>query len=169
MKNLLFLFLVSIFLYSCGTKSKPKTIYIVRHAEKQLTQDRDPELAQVGMFRSIKLSQILADKDIKHIYSTNYKRTRHTAQPTSDDTQLPIQIYDPAKQEEFAELLKGLEGNILVVGHSNTAPRLVNILLGEEGKYPDLEDVDYENIYIVSMDEGGSTSEVKTFKDFSEQ
>ncbi len=164
-KILLALFFVGI-IGSCGTKSNPKTIYIVRHAEKQLTQDADPNLAQVGMFRSIKLSQILADKEIKHIYSSNYQRTRQTAKPTSDDLRIPVQIYDPGKQKEFAEVLKGLDGNVLVVGHSNTAPRLVNILLGEEGKYPDLEDVEYDNIYIVSLEPETASVEIKTFKDF---
>ena len=166
MKNFIITCLAFLFLSACESTTNPKTIYIVRHAEKLLTASQDPELAQVGMFRSIKLSQLLSNKNIKHIYATDYKRTRHTARPTSDDTQVPIQIYNPDKQEDFADLLKGLEGNVLVVGHSNTAPRLVNILLGEEGKYPDLQDVEYDNIYIVNIEPGSTSAEVKTYKDF---
>lgn len=165
MKKVLLALLVIGFLSACGSNNKSKTIYVVRHAEKMLTQDSDPDLAQVGRVRSIKLSQILEDKDIKHIFSTDYKRTRNTAQPTSDLFQLPIQSYDPRDQEGFAKSLMELDGNVLVVGHSNTAPGLVNILIGED-TYPDLTDVEYDNIYIVSLGLDGTTSEVKTFGDY---
>ena len=135
MKNLLLLLLGGLFLVSCGTNPEPKTIYIVRHAEKMLVEDPDPELAQVGIIRAKKLAQILTDKEIKHIFSTDYKRTRMTAQPTADQAGIQIEPYDPRDQEAFAEKLKGLEGNILVVGHSNTVPELANFFIGSGKRF----------------------------------
>lgn len=138
----------------------------MRHAEKMLVEDPDPELAQVGTIRAKKLSQILADKEIKHVFSTDYKRTRMTAQPTADQAGIPIEAYDASDQEAFAEKLKSLEGNILVVGHSNTAPRLANILVGSGTPYPDLTDVEYDNIYILEFKENGFSASVKKYGDF---
>lgn len=166
MKNILSILLGALLLISCGTSHEPKTIYIVRHAEKMLVDNPDPELAQVGIVRSKKLAQILADKEIKHIFSTDYKRTRLTAKPTSDQIGIPIESYDPSDQQAFAEKLNGLEGNILVVGHSNTAPRLANILDGSGSPYPDLTDVEYDNIYILDFKENGFSANVKKYGDF---
>lgn len=166
MKKLLLILLTGFLFASCGSSPEPKTIYIVRHAEKMLVDNPDPDLAQVGIVRSKKLAQILADKEIKHIFSTDYKRTRLTAKPTSDQTGIPIESYDPKDQEAFAEKLKGLQGNILVVGHSNTAPRLANILIGSGSPYPDLTDVEYDNIYILEFKENGFSASVKKYGNF---
>jgi len=166
MKNILLILLGGLLFISCGTSPEPKTIYIVRHAEKMLVDNPDPELAQVGIVRSKKLAEILADKEIKHVFSTDYKRTRWTAKPTADQEGIQIESYDPRDQEAFAEKLKTLEGNILVVGHSNTAPRLANILVGSGSSYPDLTDVEYDNIYILEFRENDFVANVKKYGDF---
>jgi len=84
----------------------------------------DPELAQVGYVRAKKLAQILENQDIKHVFSTDYKRTRMTVQPTADHAGLSIQSYDPEDHDALVEQIRSLDGNILVVGHSNTVSRL---------------------------------------------
>lgn len=165
MKNLILLSLVLLFLASCSPSPKPKTIYIVRHAEKQLEGD-DPELAQVGQIRAQKLAQILSDKNIKHIYSTNYIRTKSTAKPTADQQGLEIQVYDPRNHDELVEKLKTDEGNILVVGHSNTVGQIANYFVGDAEKYKDLEDIEYDFIYVVTLDDNSSSVERKTYKDY---
>jgi phosphohistidine phosphatase SixA len=165
-KNLLLSFFVLLILGACTPSPKPKTIYIVRHAEKMLVEDSDPELAQVGILRSTKLAQILADKDIKHVFATDYKRTKNTAWPSADQAGVKIELYDSKDQEAFAEKLKRLEGNILVVGHSNTASRLVNILVAGGETFPDLTDAEYENIYIVDLKKEETGVRVKTYKDY---
>ena len=166
MKNLLLILLGGLLLVSCGTSPEPKTIYIVRHAEKMLVEDPDPELAQVGIIRATKLSQILAEKDIKHVFSTDYKRTRMTSQPVADQAGIQIQTYDPKDQEALAEKLRALEGNILVVGHSNTVPDLANFFIGSGEKFPNLTDDEYQFIYVVTLDKSGERVEQKTYKDF---
>ena len=59
------------------------TVLIVRHAEKQLVGN-DPQLAYVGNVRALKLAQILEKEEIKHVFSTDYIRTKNTAKPTAD-------------------------------------------------------------------------------------
>lgn len=145
---------------------QPKTIYIVRHAEKQLYGD-DPELLVAGTVRSNKLSQILSDQEIAHIFSTHYKRTRLTAMPTANEAGVKIESYDPKNHDALVEQLRGLEGNILVVGHSNTVSQLANYFVGDGEKYDDLDDSEYNFIYMVTIEKDGSSSVVrKTYKDY---
>lgn len=165
MKNLLLLFSLLLILGACTSTNSPKTIYIVRHAEKQLVGD-DPELAYVGGVRAKKLAQILSDQDIKHIFSTDFKRTRLTAEPTAMASGVEIQSYDPKNSEGFVEQLRGLEGNVLVVGHSNTVSQLANSFLGDGEKFADLTDLEYNYIYVISIESNSSTVVRKLYKDF---
>lgn len=166
MKNLLLLFALILLLASCTTQNSPKTIYIVRHAEKQLVDNPDPDLAQVGQVRAKKLAQILQNQEIKHIFSSDYKRTRQTAQPTAEQFGLIIQTYDPRNQDALVDQLRSLEGNILVVGHSNTVSQLANYFVGDGEKFEDLQDIEYDFIYEVTLDKNGSSVLRKLYKDF---
>lgn len=160
------LFVLVIFFAACSSKQEPKTIYIVRHAEKQLTGN-DPELTVAGNARAGKLAQILADKEIAHVFSTDYKRTRLTAAPASSEAGVEIEIYDPKNHDALAEQIRELEGNILVVGHSNTVGQLANYFVGDGDKYQDLEDSEYNFIYVVTLEKDGNSSVVrKTYKDY---
>ncbi len=134
MKNLLLLFSLLLLLGACTFQNSPKTIYIVRHAEKQLVGD-DPELAYVGGVRALKLSQILEKENIKHIFSTDYIRTKSTAKPTAEKAGLSIEIYDPKNHDALVEELRKREGNTLVVGHSNTVSKLANYFVQDAPKY----------------------------------
>lgn len=166
MRNLFLILFTSLLLISCSKKEKTKVIYIVRHAEKQLVQDPDPELAQVGYVRSRKLAQILQDQDIQHIFSTDYKRTQLTVKPTAEQAGLEIQSYDPRNQSVLVEKLKELDGNVLVVGHSNTVSQLANEFIEEGEKFQDLQDNEYDFIYEVHLNPEGSMVLRKVYKDY---
>ncbi|MFN3760618.1 MAG: SixA phosphatase family protein [Algoriphagus aquaeductus] len=165
MKNLLLLFSLLLILGACTSPNSPKTIYIVRHAEKQLVGN-DPELAYVGGVRAIKLSQILEKENIKHVFSTDYIRTRNTVKPTAEKAGVEIEIYNPNNHDALVEELRKREGNILVVGHSNTVSQLANYFVGDGEKFADLTDLEYDFIYVVSLEKNGSKVERKVYKDF---
>jgi broad specificity phosphatase PhoE len=150
---------------ACTSQNSPKTIYIVRHAEKKL-EGNDPELAYVGGVRAEKLAQILEKEEIKHVFSTDYIRTRNTAKPTAERAGIEIEIYDPKNQDALVEELRKREGNILVVGHSNTVSQLANYFAGDGGKFADLTDLEYDFIYVVTLDKNASKVERKVYKDF---
>ncbi len=166
MKGLIGLLLICFLMISCKSEKKEKTIYIVRHAEKQLVQDSDPDLAQVGYIRAKKLAQILKDQEIKHIFSTNYKRTQLTAQPTAEQAGVEIQSYEPSNHDELVDKLHELEGNVLIVGHSNTVSRLANYFIGEGEKFNDLTEDEYNFIYEVKLSKDGSAVLRKLYKDY---
>ena len=165
MKNILFLLLSILILSACTAQNSPKTIYIVRHAEKQL-EGNDPELAYVGEVRAKKLAQILEKEAIKRVLSTDYNRTRNTAQPTAAAAGLTLEVYDPKNQETLVADLRASEGNVLVVGHSNTVSHLANTFVGEGEKFADLTDLEYDFIYIVTLEKNGAKVVRKTYKDF---
>jgi probable phosphoglycerate mutase len=136
------------------------TIYLVRHAEKQTGPD--PDLTVVGRARADILSRELQDAGLTAIWSTDTTRTIETAKPTSRRTGLPIQIYDAGRQAAFANQLKVTPGAILVVGHSNTIPDLVDLLGGKAGA-PIVEATEYDRLYVVTVTKGRAKSELRRY------
>lgn len=166
MKRYLSILLFYIAFYSCSPNQEPKTIYIVRHAEKILVGD-DPELSVAGTARSKKLAQILEEKDIQHIYSTNTIRTKATVQPLADKLGISIETYDVKMHDDLVKDLRIRKGDAVVVGHSNTIQHVVNYFVGTDEKYQELEDVEYNFIFVITLFENGSSSvERKLYKDF---
>ena len=165
MKNCIVLFSFLLILGACTAQNSPKTIYIVRHAEKQL-EGKDPELAYVGEVRAKKLAQILEKEAIKRVLSTDYTRTRNTAQPTAAAAGLTLEVYDPKNQDALVADLRASEGNVLVVGHSNTVSQLANAFVGEGEKFADLTDLEYDYIYVVTLEKNGAKVVRKTYKDY---
>lgn len=110
------------------------TIYLVRHAEKDLFSNNstDPPLTKCGEKRSENLSTFLMDVELDVIYSTNYNRTKNTALPTSISKNMVIKQYDAQDLESFSKLLIKNKQNALVVGHSNTTGVLAGLLVGQE-------------------------------------
>jgi 2,3-bisphosphoglycerate-dependent phosphoglycerate mutase len=160
-----FLFLATIFFLSCKTT----TYYIVRHAEKESsttmsanTMTSDVPLSEAGKQRAAALKTALQKENIKYIFSTNYVRTKSTAQPLADAINVPIEIYDP-KDPGFANKIKSLDGNALVVGHSNTVDDLVNELAGKKEIKGDLPDSEYGDLFIVKKKGNKLRFETKHF------
>jgi phosphohistidine phosphatase SixA len=178
MKNLL-LFFISICLFiSCQSDSTPddqfnfnvvKTILLVRHAEK-VDLSKDPPLSEAGMKRAERLGAMLKNHPIKSVFSSDYDRTRSTAAPVSRAYGLNTQIYETDDLTLLKkELLKLKMGEMaVVVGHSNTTPVVVN-LLDNKGTFEQIDESDYENIFLVKMNEKGEVSSIKTSFDAYEK
>ncbi|HAZ23380.1 MAG TPA: histidine phosphatase family protein, partial [Algoriphagus sp.] len=62
----------------------------------------------------------------------------------------------PSNHDELVDKLHELEGNVLVVGHSNTVSRLANYFIGEGEKFNDLTEDEYNFIYEVKLSKDGS-------------
>lgn len=131
------------------------TIVLVRHAEKMKDQ-KDPDLTNDGNLRASKLKDLLSTIPLNQIYSTDYNRTFQTATPTSNAQGVEITSYNPRELNDFGNmLLQTQKGkNILVVGHSNTTPKLLNFFMKETVVESILES-DYGNLYIVNIDSKG--------------
>lgn len=136
------------------------TYYFIRHAEKNRSdaKNKNPHLIQKGILRAAKWSLVLEHVKFDAIYSTDYNRTKETAQPTAEKNGLEVTIYDPRKlnSEEFSSNSKGK--TVLVVGHSNTTPMFVNAVLGKE-KYESIDDNNNANLYIVTISANGEMTD----------
>ena len=126
------------------------TFFLVRHAEKASTGE-DPSLTTEGQERAEELARFLQEVPIDAIYSTDYKRTMETAMPTATAKNVPIESYDPSDLATFAAALQEATTNkkILIVGHSNTTPALINIFANSD-QYTSLSEKQYDNMYILS-------------------
>ena len=156
-RTALFLMLLGLHLGGHAQDSESMfTIYLVRHAEKELTSDnpKDPPLTPCGEQRAAGLEVFLSAIQLDAVYSSDYVRTRSTALPVVQNRNMETRLYDPKKPEEFAKLLIERGENALVVGHSNSTPVLAGLLVGE-----DLEPIDesiYNRIYqvVISKEKG---------------
>lgn len=134
MKKLLIVASAVVLISACGKTEKPEAeseIYLVRHFQKQAAtaqSGKDVELTQEGRTNAEHLAEHLKNKGITSIYSTNYKRTKQSAKPTSDALSLELSEYDPSNLEAFAEQLLSSQENHLIVGHSNTTGVLFGLL-----------------------------------------
>ncbi len=142
-------------LVACATAPGAKdnfTLYLVRHAEKQADGSRDPELTEAGKQRSERLASWLKDKDIQQVWSSDYKRTRYTAEPTLSKFGIDLIIYDPSDLTALREKLLSNRKNALVVGHSNTTPQLARLLCNCE--IDDIDDSEYDRLIVVPTVDG---------------
>lgn len=132
--------------------SETTTYYFIRHAEKDRSNpsEKDPHLKAEGLQRAQNWSDILQHVPFDAVYSTDYNRTKETAQPTAEKNRLEIITYSVSTSydEAFKTATKGKI--VLVVGHSNTIPDFVNAAIGHE-KYNDIEDTNNGNLYVVTI------------------
>ncbi len=127
-------------------------IFMVRHAEKDTAGGSNADLNAVGRGRAMALVSILKKMKIQKVYSTDVPRTKNTAKPLADLRRKAVEIYDPKKHKELLEsILNTQKGKrVLVVGHSNTVPKMLNILRGSEEE-KDIPDNEYSRLYIISV------------------
>lgn len=172
MKKLLFLFalilLTSPYLTAQNSvlNKDAATLIFVRHAEKADDGTRNPPLTKEGEARAVRIMKMLkkAYTRVDAVYSTPYKRTELTAEPTAKEFGVEVQKYDPRAPNVFVKsLVKDHPGEVvLIVGHSNTTPFLVNLVLGQD-KFKQLDESAYNEVFVVtSSDVGKGKVEMKS-------
>lgn len=131
------------------------TLIFVRHAEKINDGSKDSELSTEGKDRAAKLAGLLSTEQISAIYSTDFRRTRGTVQPLAAAVNIKITMYEPMKADKLQEIINNHRGGTVVIcGHSNTTPAMINMLTGEE-TFKQWEDADYGNLVLVSIPSTG--------------
>ena len=157
--SILLLFALTVCLFAFGpvaAQSTNKTIVLVRHAEKDtsVANNPDPELSAEGRERAIKLMNFVKRYKPHEIFSTNYKRTRQTAEPIAAKRKKEIQTYDPAKQADLvAKIMASKTDHNLIVGHSNTIPVLANLIAKKE-VFRNLLETEYGVVWVIRLKKG---------------
>lgn len=146
----------ALLLVSAASASAQQTIFVVRHAERadagaaaagMAAPAADPPLSAAGRERAVKLASMLRSADIKHIFVTEFRRTQETAAPLAERLKLTPSVSESKDPTPLVSRLRQVNGNVLVVGHSNTVPELLKGLgIKDEIKIPDTE---YDDLFIV--------------------
>lgn len=124
----------------------PTTWYVVRHADRDGSEDA---LTEAGVQRSDRLAELMQILRVNHIYSTDTERTRNTAGPTAAKMSLPVKLYGDLDKAWFDQIKEKHPGDVvLLVGHSNTVDKIVEGL-GGTGDFS-VEDDEYDSLFIVS-------------------
>ena len=137
---------------SCQPDQRRSASFIlIRHAEKILSSNNDPQLSTKGWQRANELVHIFEAIDIDAVYASPYRRSIDTAKPLAKAKQLEILNYNPYELDSFSQkLLNAHMGEtVIIVGHSNTTPQLINVLSGTD--YPNLEETEYDWVYFVEI------------------
>jgi len=137
------------------------TIILVRHAEKAAEPASDPPLTPVGVARAEALAQFVKDAGIRAVVSTQYARTRATGAPTASALGLTPEVLDARLTAAATRdsILAHHRGQVvLLVGHSNTLPALVEAFGAT--RPADICDAGYDNAFVVTVPASGPTSMV---------
>jgi len=135
---------------ACATQPDDNyRLYLVRHAEKQAVEGKDPDLTDAGNYRSEQLAKFLQDKGIRKIWSSDYQRTRNTAGPLASKLGLKLSLYDPRDLPALANELLEDRNTALIVGHSNTTPDLTRLLC--QCDISDMDESEYDLLFVVSI------------------
>lgn len=140
--------------------AQPSLVVLVRHGEKQPTPADDPSLSEAGVARAKALDAALALSTPTTIVVSPRKRTAETAAVVQQrlgvaPTVVPL---DAQHVKNVAAAVMKASGVVLVVGHSNTIPAIVNALAGT--KLPDICDASYATLFLVSPGVNGGKAQV---------
>ena len=138
-----------------ASRPSPPTFYVMRHLDTP-EGERDPDLTAGGAARAQALVHWFHGKKLTAIYVSDYKRTRQTAGPIAADRGVTVKTYDPRDTPALVAMLKAEPGPVLVVGHSNTVPDIVEQLGGT--RPGPLAHPDFGDIWTVA---GGKTDHAK--------
>lgn len=157
MKNLLGLVLF-IFLSNFTLIAQTTTVYLVRHAEKDLSKpnEKNPILTPEGETRAMALVEKLKSRPLDFIYSTATIRTMDTASPIAKVKQKEIENYEAQKYKDLCQNILNDRANKshLIVGHSNIILELIETLGGKR-PIKTIEEVDYHYFFTVKINKSG--------------
>ena len=154
---------IALSFWSGAASAADQVIFLVRHAERATTSagqpagrammGDDPPLADAGHQRAVRLAALLASAEIKHIFTTEYLRTRQTAAPLAERLNIKAIMGAAQDPEPFVQQIRKASGNVLVVGHSNTIPELIKRL--GVTRAITIADNEYDNLFVVVRHDAG--------------
>lgn len=127
-------------------------VIVVRHAETEQSTDPDPALSVYGRERAARLDRMLSQaqpvRGIDAIFTSEARRTQQTVTPLSETLALPLNVVPSATWKDLPnKILRGHRGEyVLVAGHSNTIPALIEAMTGVKVA---LRDDEYDAMFIV--------------------
>ena len=141
---------------------KPKTVFLIRHAEKEDEPRQDPPLKKEGVARAQELARLLGGAGVKSIYTSQFARTKLTAEPLATKLGLtttvislksnptnPRLIAEESTAEVVNKIMERPGENVLLVGHSNSVPDVIKMLGGDV--VPTIDERKFDDLFIVTV------------------
>jgi broad specificity phosphatase PhoE len=134
-----------------ATTSVVTTVILIRHGERNnpSAANRDPHLNTAGKTRAKKLIHVIGQSGIKAIYNSHFVRSRETAQPVAFHLGLSPIVMDEPVQIKSDILSHHAGQTVLVIGHSDTVPDLINRF--GAGSMPVIDDGEFDNLFVVKV------------------
>lgn len=133
-------------------------VLLVRHAEPLIDGSADPGLSPAGLARAQALAAAVRDAGVTAILTSDYRRTRETAQPAALALGLSPVIISArggfnAHITALTAAVRGhRSGAVLVVGHSDTVPILIAMLGGPP--VGDLCQSSFDRLFTLTLENG---------------
>ena len=127
------------------------TVIVLRHAEKSALAT-DPPLSVAGRERAARLDGLLRESGLRALYVSDTQRARETAEPLARRLGVAAIEYPGRETNDLVKaiLARHRGETVLVVGHSNTVPRLLERL--SDGRYSTrLAEDEFDGLYIVTI------------------
>ncbi len=141
---------------------KPITVYLIRHAERADEPRQDPLLTEKGTLRSQELARLLGNANIKAIITSQFARTKLTAEPLAKKLNLevtsislslnpsnPRMVSEKSTAEVTNKILERGGESVLVIGHSNSIPDVIKMLGGDVA--PVIDEKKFDDLFVVTV------------------
>jgi len=159
----------ALLLLCASSAAAQQAIVVVRHAERadaappgaaaMAAPSTDPPLSAAGHERAGRLAAMLRSAGIKQIFTTEFLRTKQTAAPTAQALKLDMTPVSSRDVNALIARVTGGQGNVLVVGHSNTVPDILK-RLGIKDAIT-IADTEHDNLFVVVRPESGEPTLVR--------
>jgi broad specificity phosphatase PhoE len=138
-------------LAACATTPPPvqPTYFVMRHLHTP-QGERDPDLTAEGRAAAERLVQMFVRERPAAIYVSSFKRSQQTAAPLAARLGLMPIVYDPADTPGLVARVRAGPWPVLIVGHSNTVPDIVQQLGGP--RPADLTHPDFGDLWRIAAD-----------------
>lgn len=154
--------LLSQLAFAQTTTDPVTTVFLIRHAERAEEPRQDPPLTEKGTARSQELARLLSAAGIKAIYTSQFARTKLTAEPLAKQSGItptalslklnpsnPRQIAEESTKETVDKILSHGGGSVLVVGHSNSIPDVIKMLGADVT--PAIDEKTFDDLFVVTV------------------
>src|SRR4029453_4636304 len=124
---------------------------LIRHGERNAPTpaNPDPHLNAAGKARAKKLIHVVGQSGIKAIYRSHFVRAKETAHPLASHFAVSGIEMDEALQTKNDILSNHTGQTVLVIGHSDTVPDIINRL--GAGNLPVINDSEFDNLFVVKI------------------
>lgn len=129
------------------------TVFVLRHAEASVGDGKDPSLSLAGELRAERLREVFGatgELGLDGILVSEYRRSQETARPLATALGIPVIVVSAADPATVAKraLAEFRGGRVMIIGHSNTVPGLVEALSGR--KVPAMGETDFATVYVIT-------------------